>query len=455
MALLHYLDAQMPVRFGIIPVRGPATLSAAAAAAADAIDDEAGPGAAPGGIKDLPAVVKKVAVAFEKISEEYGGFAAARFLSLCAQGRGYDPRTGAPGTELSEAAASKAIFDAVEEAHKLKHKKASAKSPDRAAAARVAASELVAAVAAAEAELSAAGGSVPLTALETAGNAWSKAKGVGASSGSSVLLFNGQIFTAEEAKQYGQGLDWLALALANQETQVIAEAVYYRRLTDDMDVAEFLLRDSGVPTYNARISSPAEPPERLAIAGQRFTSRPGSKALRYLHAAGTDDETKGVTHWAVADAGTAHGRSVVAAALRFLNATREEHRSRVALVFPGGAQPSALSALVHAASGLGSRRKLIVPFLLSVLGDADLADRLAAAPASAVGAALVAEVEKAAEAAGLRAGAITEALAKDSLEKVLADLAAQARSVRGWFFHFTSLALKCQETCRAAYDYTL
>lgn len=47
---------------------------------------------------------------------------------------------------------------------------------------------------------------------------------------------NGQLYTSEEAHQYGQSLDWLALALTNQETQVLAEAVYYRKVTDDDDV---------------------------------------------------------------------------------------------------------------------------------------------------------------------------------------------------------------------------
>lgn len=65
------------------------------------------------------------------------------------------------------------------------------------------------------------------------------------------------------------------------------------RLRPPGPAQEFLLRDSGVPTYNARISSPAEPPERLALAGPQLAAQAGPKTLRYLHAPGTDDDTKG------------------------------------------------------------------------------------------------------------------------------------------------------------------
>lgn len=60
----------------------------------------------------------------------------------------------------------------MEAAHKLKHKKPSAKNPDKAVAARVAAADFAAAVSAAEAEL--AEGAV--TELEATGNKWNKAR---------------------------------------------------------------------------------------------------------------------------------------------------------------------------------------------------------------------------------------------------------------------------------------
>ena len=235
-----------------------------------------------------------------------------------------------------------------------------------------------------------------------------------------------QVFTEEDAAAYGQTLDWLAVAVANQEANVIAEAYYTKKLLDKDNVAAYLLRDSGVPRYNPLILAPAEPPRRLALAGAKFSSGPAAAALRYLHAAGTDDDTKAITHWVVADLGAAEGRALALAAVRFLSAAEggagEGTRSRVAII--GSGAPSGLGALLQAAAAVPSRRKALLPFLESVLADplsvaAKAADGRADAVATDVDAA-----EAAAAAAGLRPGAIAEALAPPQQAALAAQQAA-------------------------------
>lgn len=105
-SLLHYLDAGMSTRFGVVPIRSAASPAAAAAGGGGAPEEDPPAVSAP---KDEPAAAKKVSVAFEKLSAEYGTKAAMHFLAACAAARGVDTKTGVAGP-LSEAAASKVRF---------------------------------------------------------------------------------------------------------------------------------------------------------------------------------------------------------------------------------------------------------------------------------------------------------------------------------------------------------
>jgi hypothetical protein len=102
-SLLHYLDAGMATRFGLVPIRNAAAAAAGVTGGSPAGDDLLAVGAP----KDEPAAVTKVSVAFERVSAEYGTRVAVQFLGACAAARGVDPKTGVAGA-LTEAAAAKA-----------------------------------------------------------------------------------------------------------------------------------------------------------------------------------------------------------------------------------------------------------------------------------------------------------------------------------------------------------
>ena len=271
----------------------------------------------------------------------------------------------------------------------------------------------------------------------SAAGSWASSRGVAGTT--ATLMMNGLVFTHKDTG--GHGLDYVAVLLANQEANTLAEAVYTNALAsdaDDDDILTWLNRDA-LPTHNAQlISRDGTAPLRAHVPPQPLTSRGHADAqvLRYITAPPHVDAVCAVTHQLVADVSTKEGRAVVTPAMQALaRGTAAQRASRLALIHSGGAAAGDVAPLARvmlAATQLSSRRAKIAPFLHALLTDD------AAIAAADDETAFFARVAYLADESGLRGDALVEDI-KANKAAAQKSLEAQAR-----FVHSGSLGAAAQ-----------
>ena len=405
-AAAYYIQSAVSVRFGLVPCVG-----CAAPAKQDAEDDgdadddayETEAEAAEAASVD-PALSRQVARLFLAVSDAHGDAVAWQWLAAASSARRLVDEERQQREPLTWRTATNALTKLMR---------------GRDPAGATAASALVTLAAAPNAATPESGA---LAARVEAGAAWAKSRGMARAP---LLLMNGMAFTRRDTG--GQTLDYVAVLLANQESQTLAEAVYFGKLSDADDVQEWLLR-SAVPTYNAAIASPREPPARLRLSGSTFWGAAApTAALRYMYVPGAEDSVAHISHWVAADAGTAAGRAVIAAAASALagDASLPPSKARVAFLHAGDASgmPHLLARVLQASMELPSRRAKLAPFLAALFADADAA----AAADAGDEAALLQRVVSLADASGLRGEALAAA-ARTIGTDVLTSQAALVRS---------------------------
>ena len=390
----YYIASGIPVRFGLVPCQG---CTDDAEAPAEEVDDDAAPS-----VSVDSTLSRRVGRLFAALAASEGDAAAWRWLAAASQARKSDP-SGLATQEAAEPLtweACKAALGAVLSKDTGRANSlltlASAADSDDAPAASMAASA-----------------------------SWARSRGVAQSR--ATLLLNGMVFTSADVG--GQALDYVAVVLAHQEANSLAEAVYTEALaadSDDEEVLEWLHREA-LPTHNARLVSRDTIPLRVRVPPQPLA---GGTPLRYLTAPPHVDAVAAVTHLLVADVSTPHGRVLAAAAVTALARGKAQQQAcRLAILHSGlaagdGVAAPLLPRVVLAASQLGSRRAKLAPFLQAVLTDDQLAGESGDSDAA------LARVGELADAAGLRGEALVADITAQQAEATL-QLAAQAAFVRG------------------------
>jgi UDP-glucose:glycoprotein glucosyltransferase len=394
-AVAYYLANGVSIRFGLLPCpRHPDGGDADCVPPPDSDDDDDDEDNSNRPVD--PEVSRRVARLFASLEATRDGEVAWSWLSAASsQRRMLDPATHTR-EGLTWPDAERALAAVL-----------GGREPDGAAAAKKLAAEAAAADDADEA-------SATLAARVRDGVAWARSRGVARPP---LLLFNGVVLSPRDTG--GQTLDYSALVVANQEAQTMTEALYFGKLSDDADAMEWVLRDA-VPSYNLDILSPATPPERLSLRAAFWAPGGVPASLRYVRPPGAEDAVAMITHWVVADVGSAPGRAVAAAAASAMAGGAADAPARVAFVHSGGSAPL-LARAVLAATRLPSRRGKVAPFLASLLVD----DAAIAASGSGDEAAFSSRLTALADAAGLRGEALAADLASTAAEATAA-LAAQA-----------------------------
>ena len=450
-AVEYYLRSGVSVRFGLVPLVPPPRAPRAAGADASARgaplagaadgggDGDASPEEAPPSPPDEgvdPVVGLQVARLFAAVVSSHGGPTAWAWLAAASSSRKAldgppvappDPFGGSgtpqPKEPLSWAGACAALASTLRNAP-ARGSGGGDDDDDDDGHDRASADALIAL---ATSPLDASPASAAIGASLDASWAW--ADGLGVASDAPLLLLNGQAFPSS-AFGPGQPLDYIAVALANQEAQVLAEAVYYGRLTDKDDISEWLARGA-LPRRNAAISGsaspgapPPPPPHRLSWPG---ASVEASLGLRHLASPGREDITAPVTHWlAVGDVASAAGRTLLATVFGAMAAAQPASslRSCRLAVVDASRTHGPLSALLSAAAALPSRRSKITAFLAALFDDAEVAASSDAGDSTS----LLARAAAIADAAGLRGDALVASAASPapSLERSLASQAAAA-----------------------------
>ena len=160
--------------------------------------------------------------------------------------------------------------------------------------------------------------------------------------------------------------------------------VYEGTLTDKVtDILGSLLeRNGALPRYSSLVlqseSSPTAGGEgnapRNVILDESVLGPLSSRAevLSYLHAPGTQDDIKAISHWLVID--PEHGAQLLASSMAYL-LQHELQKSRMALLLSpsaGQQQQNGLSRALLAATTLTSRLSKLPRFLADLAADAEL-----------------------------------------------------------------------------------
>ena len=379
----YYLASGIPIRFGLVPCQG-----CSAEDEGDGSEDSA---------RVDGALSHQVGRLFAAVAAAEGDATAWRWLSAASQVRrsdssGLAQQAGEPLSWEACKAALVAVLGGEGKATPLLTLAAAADEEDAVAA------------------------------TLTTSASWARSRGVAESR--ATLLLNGMVFTGADVG--GQALDYVAVVLAHQEANSLAEAVYSEALaadSDDEEVLEWLHREA-LPTHNARLLSRDTIPLRVRVPPQPLG---GGTQLRYLTAPPHVDAVAAVTHLLVADVSTPHGRAIAASALTALaKAKAQQQACRLAILHSGqgGAVAPLLPRVLLAASQLTSRRAKLAPFLAAVLTDDQLASE------AGDNAAALARVAELADAAGLRGEALVADITAQQAEATQ-QLAAQAAFVQG------------------------
>ena len=401
-AVQYYLSNGVSVRFGMLPCpRNPA------GGAADCVppSDDGGDGDGDDDDEDAeerakspvdPELSRCVTRLFMLLDATRDGEVAWSWLAAASNQRRVLDAASHTREPLTWAAAEKALSTVL-----------GGREPDGAAAAKKLAAAAVAADDASEE-------SAELAARVRDGVIWARNRGVARPP---LLLFNGIVLAPRDSG--GQTLDYAALIAANQEAQTMTEALYFGKLADDTDAVAWAMRDA-VPRYNLDILSPSKEPERVRLGASFWAPGGVPASLRYVRPPGAEDAVASITHWVVADVGTAAGRVVAAAAAAAMAGGAADAPARVAFVHSGASAPL-MARAVLAATRLPSRRSKVAPFLATLLAD----DAAVAASNGADEAAFTARLAALADAAGLRGDALAADLAATAAEAAAA-LASQA-----------------------------